>query len=85
MRQFLHRRHLGINALNISLRLMQLSVSLDASLLDGLEGVLFCSSSICRFFTLDALVHVSELADAELSRELVGADLGVLLGDRLFL
>ena len=83
MRQFLHACDFRVNPLNIPLRLVELGVPLDASLLDGLEGVLFCSGPI--FAAFHALVDISELPYSELARELVGTDLRVLLGDRLFL
>ena len=82
MRQFLHRRDLSVNPLDISLRLVELGVPLDARLLDGLEGVLLRGGPI--FAAFHALVDVGKFPYSELSRELVGADLRVLLGDGLF-
>ena len=61
---------------------MQLGVPLDASLLDGLEGVLLRGGPV--FAAFDALVDVGKFPYAELSQELVGADLRVFLGDGLF-
>ena len=82
MRQFLHTGNLGINALDISFSFMQLGVPLDASLLDGLEGVLLRGGPV--FAAFDALVDVGKFPYSELPRELVGADLRVLLGYWLF-
>ena len=61
---------------------MELGVPLDAGLLDGLEGVLFRGGPV--FAAFHAFIHISELPYAQFARELVGADLRVLLGDRLF-
>ena len=82
MRQFLHACDFRVNPLNIPLRLVELGVPLDASLLDGLEGVLFRRGPI--FAAFHALVDVGKFPYSELSRELVGADLRVLLRDGLF-
>ena len=83
MRQFLHRRDLSVDAFYISFSLMELGVPLDASLLDGLEGVPFRGGPI--FAAFDALVDVGKFPYSELARELVGADLRVFLGDGLLL
>jgi hypothetical protein len=82
MRQFLHACDFRIYSFYISFSFVELGVSLDARLLDGLEGVLFCGGPV--FAAFHALVDVGEFPYTELARELVGADLGVLLGDRLF-
>ena len=82
MRQLFHRRDFRIYSFDVPLRLVELGVPLDARLLDGLEGVLLRGGPI--FAAFDALVDISELAYAELPRELVGADLRVLLRDGLF-
>ena len=81
MRQFLHACYLSVDAFYISFSFVELGVPLDAGLLDGLEGVLLRGGPI--FAAFDALVDISELPYAELSRELVGADLRVLLRDGL--
>ena len=60
---------------------MQLGVSLDSRLLDGLEGVPLRGGPI--FASFHAFEDVRKFPYSELSRELVGADLRVLLGDGL--
>ena len=82
MRQFLHACYFRINPLDISFSFVELGVPLDARLLDGLEGVPFRGGPI--FAAFDALVDVGKLADAQFPCQLVGADLRVFLGDRLF-
>ena len=81
MRQFLHTGYLSVDAFYISFSLVELGVPLDASLLDGLEGVLLRGGPI--FAAFHAFEDVGKLADAQFARELVGADLRVFLGDRL--
>ena len=66
MAQFLHARDFRIYSIDVPFSLMELGVPLDASLPDGLEGVLLRGGPI--FAAFDALVDISELADAELSR-----------------
>ena len=81
MRQFLHACYFRINPLDISFSFVELGVPLDARLLDGLEGVLLRGGPI--FAAFHAFEDVGKLADAQFARELVGADLGVLLRDGL--
>ena len=83
MAQFLHARDFRIYSIDVPFSLMELGVPLDASLPDCFKSVLLRGGLI--FASFDALVHIGEFSYSELSRELVGADLGVLLGDRLFL